>query len=302
MSESTNPFCKEPPAIAVALEWGIQACLDLQETHTGEATQYTEHDAKIDARVLLCEALSVSSAYLFTWSDKLLVSEQWEQYQDWIKERQMGKPIAYIIGKQAFYDSEFLVAPCTLIPRPETEILVELALEKLADATGRCLDLGTGTGAIGLSIAKALPGIMVTAVDFIEAAVILAKSNQDRLRVTNFEVFQSDWFTSVTKKYAVIVSNPPYVEPDSPYLQIGDIQHEPLSALTAYDEGLADIKKIITQAPQYLEEDGWLLLEHGQHQGPALQAIFAQNNFSHIATICDYAEQPRITYAQYQSI
>jgi release factor glutamine methyltransferase len=296
---TNNP---ESLTIAQALEWGIQACSVLQETHSGAETQYTEQDAKIDTRVLLCEVLDVTTAYLFTWSDKTLTVAQVQQFVAWIKLRQTGQPVAYIIGKQAFYDSDFLVAPCTLIPRPETEVLVDLALEKLSVSSGPCLDLGTGTGAIGLSIAKAESAIQVTAVDFVEAAVELAKSNASRLRVANFEVFQSDWFTTVTGKFAVIVSNPPYVEPDSPYLQIGDIMHEPMTALTAADDGLADIKTIIAGAPEYLLKDGWLLLEHGQYQGPAIKDIFAENNFSHITTICDYAQQPRITYAQYQSI
>lgn len=290
------------PTIGQALEWGTIECEVLKSTHSGAQTQYTDQDAKTDARVLLCAALDVSTAYLFTWSDKQLAADAWQQFQTWIDVRKTGQPVAYILGTQAFYDSEFLVAPCTLIPRPETEILVDLALEKHRLAAGPCLDLGTGTGAIGLSIAIAEPTIHVVAVDFVEEAVQLAKSNQERLRVANFEVFQSDWFATVTGKFAVIVSNPPYVEPDSPYLQIGDIVHEPMTALTAVDNGLADIKTIITEAPQYLLKDGWLLLEHGQHQGPAIQTVFAQNNFSHITTICDYAGQPRITYAQYEFI
>ena len=292
----------ESLTIAEAVEWGILACSALQKTHSGAETQYTEQDAKTDTRVLLCEVLNVSTAYLFTWSDKILTAAQVQQFAAWIQLRQTGQPIAYIIGRQAFYDSDFLVAPCTLIPRPETEILVDLALEKLRVAPGACLDLGTGTGAIGLSIAKADSTIQVTAVDFVEAAVELAKSNAERLRVANFKVFQSDWYTAITGKFVLIVSNPPYVEPDSPYLHIGDIVHEPMTALTAADDGLADIKIIITGAPEYLLDGGWLVLEHGQHQGPAVQTIFAQNNFSHITTICDYAQQPRITYAQYQSV
>lgn len=302
MSDLSKKHIPESLTIAEAVEWGVQACSILQTTHSGAETQYTEQDAKTDTRVLLCEVLDVSTAYLFTWSDKTLTAAQVQQFVAWIQLRQTGQPVAYIIGKQAFYDSDFLVAPCTLIPRPETEILVDLALEKLSLCAGPCLDLGTGTGAIGLSIAKVESAIQVTAVDFVEAAVELAKSNAERLRVANYKVFQSDWYTAITGKFAVIVSNPPYVEPDSLYLQIGDIVHEPMTALTAADDGLADIKTIIAGAPKYLLEDGWLLLEHGQHQGPAVQTIFAQNNFSHITTICDYAQQPRITYAQYQSI
>ena len=293
--------------IADALTIGAQQCLlahvDLDQAN---ANRHALDDAKIDAQVLLCAVLDCNRAYLHTWSDKTLSDTQSAKYQQFIQQRSSGKPVAYILGYQAFYGREFLVSSATLIPRPETEQLVDVIIDKIADLSeivknARLLDLGTGTGAIAISAALECPSIRVQAVDFVPAAVVLAKQNAQRLIPNHAErvtILQSDWFTQVSGTFDIIVSNPPYVEPDSEYLVQGDVRFEPDTALTAADNGLADIKLIVEQAPGYLHKGGWLLIEHGYQQADSIQQLFTAKGFSQVATLCDYAQHPRITLGQ----
>jgi release factor glutamine methyltransferase len=316
----------EPCSIADALIVGAQQCL----SGPVGADQVNFHadalaDAKIDAQVLLCAVLDCNRAYLHTWSDKTLSDTQSAQYKQFIQQRKRGEPVAYILGYQEFYGREFLVSPATLIPRPETEQLVDVIIDKIAElsevaklgespespesperanvdyTTARVLDLGTGTGAIAISAALECPSICVQAVDFVPAAVVLAKQNAQRLIHNHAErvtILQSDWFTQVSGTFDIIVSNPPYVELDSEYLAQGDVRFEPDSALTAADNGLADIKLIVAQAPDYLHKGGWLLIEHGYQQADSIQQLFTAKGFSQVATLCDYAQHPRITLGQ----
>ena len=293
--------------IADALILGAQQCLlahvDSDQTN---ANGHALVDAKIDAQVLLCAVLDCNRAYLHTWSDKTLSDTQSAKYQQFIQQRSIGKPVAYILGYQEFYGREFLVSSATLIPRPETEQLVDVIIDKIADLSemvknARLLDLGTGTGAIAISAALECPSIRVQAVDFVPAAVALAKQNAQRLIPNHAErvtILQSDWFTQVSGTFDIIVSNPPYVEPDSEYLVQGDVRFEPDTALTAADNGLADIKLIVEQAPGYLHKGGWLLIEHGYQQADSIQQLFTAKGFSQVATLCDYAQHPRITLGQ----
>ena len=260
----------------------------------GPEVSYTHADAALDARLLLNHVSQLSTTAQLTYPEKVLPEAQFMQFGACLEERLSGKPLAYIIGEQAFYDSVFKVAPCTLIPRSETEMLVDLARDK-APLQGNILDLGTGTGAIGLSLAKARPDTQVTCVDFVPEAVALATQNATALAINNAQILQSDWFGQVTQGFHIIVSNPPYIEPDSPYLTTGDCRFEPHTALASADHGLADIKVIVGQAPHYLEPNGWLLLEHGFAQGSAVRALFASAGFTQVETVCDYAQQPRIT-------
>ena len=293
--------------IADALTIGVQQCLlahvDLEQAN---ANRHALADAKIDAHVLLCAVLDCNRAYLHTWSDKTLSDTQSAKYQQFIQQRSSGKPVAYILGYQEFYGREFLVSSATLIPRPETEQLVDVIIDKIADLSeivknARLLDLGTGTGAIAISAALECPSICVQAVDFVPAAVVLAKQNAQRLMPNYAErvtIVQSDWFTQVSGTFDIIVSNPPYVEPDSAYLVQGDVRFEPDTALTAADNGLADIKLIVEQAPSYLHRGGWLLIEHGYQQADSIQQLFTAKGFNQVATLCDYAQHPRITLGQ----
>lgn len=296
--------------ITEALQIGTQLCLQSHHRDSANADVdlpiYNADDAKLDAQILLCHVLQCNRAYLHTWADRALTEAQLAHYQQLVQQRQTGQPVAYILGVQSFYGRDFKVSNDTLIPRPETEQLVDIVLQLVQQQTlagnvvHTILDLGTGTGAIAITLALALPQVQVTAVDYVLGAVNLAKTNAQQLlpAASTLQLLHSDWFSQVTERFDIIVSNPPYVEPDSPYLLQGDIRFEPNTALTADDNGLADIRLIVAHAPQYLQANGWLLLEHGYQQAPAVQDLMQQHGFTDITTINDYAQQPRITLGQ----
>lgn len=276
-------------SIAQALQIGTEQCVIADDPFA---------DAKIDAQCLLCAVLDCNRAYLHTWPDKVLSSTQQTEFLNFIEQRQTGKPIAYILGYQNFYGYDFAVSPATLIPRPETEQCVDLVIAK--PHIKRVLDLGTGTGAIALSIILQRPELEVLGVDFVPEAVTLAQQNAQNLAPkSNISFKQSNWFSHVDGRFDVIVSNPPYVEPDSPYLAKGDIRFEPNSALTAAQNGLADIILIVSEAKHYLNEHGLVILEHGHTQGTEIRQLMTQNGFTNVTTLCDYAGQPRITLGEH---
>lgn len=282
--------------IQVILAEAESALLNALANVQGPNVVYGKSDARTDSMRLIEHISDISATQQRAFPEQHLSDAQVIQLNHMLLRRMQGEPIAYITGEQGFYDSIFAVAPCTLIPRPETEMLVDLSLQKITNITRpHILDLGTGTGAIGLSIAKVAPHSEVVCVDYVEDAVALAKQNKQALNVINAEVFKSNWFNDINQKFHIICSNPPYVEPNSPYLQRGDIRFEPQSALTSPENGLADISLIVQSAPQYLYSEGWLILEHGFAQGSAIQALFACAGFTDIQTLCDYAQQPRIT-------
>ena len=190
--------------------------------------------------------------------------------------------------------------PTTLIPRPDTETLVELALECEVPKNAKVLDLGTGTGAIALALGSEMPTWDITAVDRIDDAVALAKRNQQRLAINNVTVEQSNWFSALkNKKFDLIVTNPPYIEHDDVHLYQGDVRFEPLSALVADDAGMADIKQIITQSRDYLHASGYLLIEHGFEQSAAVRHIFNQMAFINVSTVKDLGNNDRVTFGQW---
>lgn len=256
---------------------------------------------KLDAQVLLANVLDKSRTWLMTWPDKLVDEKACEQYQADIARRSLGEPVAYITGVQEFWSLPIAVAPCTLIPRPDTEVLVEAVVERFSELSDEqslnVLDLGTGTGAIALALASEKPKWKVEGVDFNADAVALANKNRQALNVLNTHFFQSDWFSAVKsdKKFAVIVSNPPYIEYDDEHLNQGGVRFEPKSALVADDDGLADIKLIAAQSKDYLAKNGALLVEHGWRQAQAVKAIFEANGFHRVETIKDYGGNDRIT-------
>ncbi|MBV7300093.1 peptide chain release factor N(5)-glutamine methyltransferase [Enterovibrio paralichthyis] len=258
--------------------------------------QHQSPSPKIDASVLLCHVLDKPSSYLYTWSDKLLTDEEEAAFNALLARRKLGEPVAYIIGYRDFWSLRLNVEPSTLIPRPDTERLVELALERLPQGEGTVLDLGTGTGAIALAIASERKDIGVTGVDLRDEAVALAKRNQLANGISNAAFLQSSWFDNVpAQRFTMIVSNPPYIDPEDPHLSQGDVRFEPKSALIADDQGLADIRHICQHSPEYLADGGWLLIEHGYDQGEKARAIFADAGFSDVETVQDYAGQDRVT-------
>lgn len=259
--------------------------------------------AKLDAEILLCHVLECERTYLFTWPDKVVDANQVEQFEQLCQQRQAGHPIAHIVGYRDFWSLRLKVSPSTLIPRPDTETLVEHALSVTSELEAlnktqryKGLDLGTGTGAIALSLAQELPHWDWLAADFIEDAVLLAKANAEFNQIKNCKIIQSDWFAQIpAQSFHLIVSNPPYIDQDDPHLALGDVRFEPLSALTADDHGLSDIKNIIEQAKAFLLPGGLLMIEHGNTQAQSVQAIFRQHGYTKVTTIQDLSENDRIS-------
>lgn len=252
-----------------------------------------------DSRALLCYVLNKPTAYLMTWPEKALTDTQWQQLQRLVRQRQQGLPIAYLIGEREFWSLPLAVNRSTLIPRPDTETLVAAALTCDLPATARVLDLGTGTGAIALALKSERPDWQVTAVDQSRDAVMLARHNAERLDLT-IDVIQSDWFSALARspRFDLIVSNPPYIDADDPHLQQGDVRFEPLSALVSNQQGLADIRLITAQASAWLNDGGWLLIEHGWQQACAVVELLQQNDYKHINGWTDYGSVERVTGGQ----
>lgn len=225
--------------------------------------------ARLDAELLLAAALGKPRSFLHTWPERIVSTEAAVAFAGYMERRRKGEPVAYILGQQGFWKLDLEVAPHTLIPRPETEMLVEAALELVpAFASAQLLDLGTGTGAIALALANERQQWKVTAVDRVPEAVALAERNRKRLQLNNAEVFESHWFSGLQgRQFDLIISNPPYISDADPHLSAGDVRFEPSSALVAGSDGLDDLRTIIEQAPAHLNADGWLLLEHGYDQG-----------------------------------
>jgi release factor glutamine methyltransferase len=256
--------------------------------------------ARLDVELLLAAALGKPRSFLHTWPERIVSTEAAQAFEGYLKRRRTGEPVAYILGQQGFWNIDLEVATHTLIPRPETEMLVETALELVPGAIPhRLLDLGTGTGAIALSLAKDRPQWTVTAVDRVEEAVELAERNRQRLHLDNARVLQSHWFSAVEgQRFDVILSNPPYIASSDPHLVEGDVRFEPSSALVSGDDGLDDLRLIVSQAPAHLEAGGWLLLEHGYDQGPAVRELLNRHGFEQIQTRRDLGDHERITFGR----
>lgn len=256
--------------------------------------------ARLDAELLLAAALGKPRSFLHTWPERIVSTEAAHAFDGYLKRRRTGEPVAYILGLQGFWNIDLEVAPHTLIPRPETEMLVETALELLPGAIPHTLlDLGTGTGAIALSLAKDRPQWSVTAVDRVEDAVELAERNRQRLHLGNAKVLHSHWFSAVEgQRFDLILSNPPYIASDDPHLVEGDVRFEPSSALVSGADGLDDLRLIVSQAPAHLEAGGWLLLEHGYDQGAAVRELLLEHGFEEIKTRRDLGDHERITFGR----
>jgi release factor glutamine methyltransferase len=253
---------------------------------------------ELEAALLLCHLLGVPRSHLFAWPEKRLTPEQQQTYEALIRRRLNGEPIAHITGEREFWSLPLRVTPDTLIPRPETELLVERALLHLACvAAPRIADLGTGSGAIALALASERTDALIHASDQSTAALAVARENAKALKLRNVNFFQGNWCDALPKGqcYDLLVSNPPYVEAGDTHLRQGDLPHEPLSALVAGPDGLADIRQIAAQTPGRLKPGGWLLLEHGETQSEAVQAILRERGFSAISTLKDLARRPRVT-------
>lgn len=255
-----------------------------------------------EAEILLMAATAKSRSFILAFGETLLTDEQQQQLAQLLSRRVSGEPVAYLLGEREFWSLPLRVSPATLIPRPDTECLVQQALFRLPDTPCEILDLGTGTGAIALALAKERPYCQVTALDIVAQAVKLAQDNAQRLGLNNVQVLQSNWFSALAhsgRNFAMIVANPPYIAADDWHLLQGDLRFEPRSALVADNQGLADLQIVIHGARTFLRPAGWLLLEHGWQQGAAVRELLHQANYQHIETCFDYGGNERVSVAQW---
>jgi release factor glutamine methyltransferase len=249
-----------------------------------------------DSRALLRAAMEVSDTHLIAHPGQMLTDRQRERYLAWVDRRRAGEPVAYLTGEREFYSLAFKVTPAVLIPRPETELLVEAALERVPHRVPiRVLDLATGSGCIAVAIAKNLPRARVTATDTSREALALARENAAR-HGSGIEFIESDWLSALGgRRFDLVVSNPPYVAERDPHLSQGDSRFEPRAALVAGADGLSCIRLIIAQARAHLEPGGWLLLEHGYDQAAPCRALLAQAGYRDVSSRPDLAGIERVS-------
>ncbi|MCD4559960.1 peptide chain release factor N(5)-glutamine methyltransferase [Lelliottia nimipressuralis] len=271
--------------------------MDFQAWLRAAASELSSSESpRRDAEILLEHVTGKARTYLLAFGETLLTPEQEAQLAALLARRKTGEPVAHLTGEREFWSLPLYVSAATLIPRPDTECLVEQALARLPDGPCRILDLGTGTGAIALALASERPDCQVTAVDVMPDAVALAQRNLARLGFSNVQINQSSWFSALAQHaFEMIVSNPPYIDEHDPHLSQGDVRFEPLTALVAANDGLADIEHIITTAREYLVPGGWLLLEHGWTQGAAVRALFSAAGYASVETCRDYGGNERLT-------
>lgn len=283
MTEAANP-----QTVAEALAWA-----------TG---RIGGESARLDALLLLGQVMGQSRTWLYTWPDTGLSETQRAMFRTLVERRVAGEPVAYLLGEREFWSLPLSVNASTLIPRPDTECLVESALVLPLPETATVLDLGTGTGAIALALASERPDWQVSGVDRSPEAVELATGNAAKLGLQRVNFRVSDWFANLEpQRFHLIVANPPYIDPQDPHLSQGDVRFEPRSALVAEDAGLADLRAIIESAPDWLVPGGWIVLEHGWQQAEAVQGLLEHRGFRRVASHRDYGGNLRLSLAQWES-
>ena len=263
--------------------------------------QAVSDSPRLDAELLLCRVLGQGRSYLFTWPERPLTAAQSAAFEGLVERRAGGEPVAHILGERGFWTLDLKVTPDTLIPRPETELLVEAALARIpADAAWQVADLGTGSGAIALAIAAERPNSHLCAVERSAAALAVARENAETQGLDNIEFLQGDWFVPLQgRRFDMIVSNPPYIPHEDPHLVQGDVRFEPLTALASGEDGLEDIRHIVATAPDCLALSGWLLLEHGYDQGEAVLTLFHQAGYQAAEDLHDLHGHGRVAVARW---
>lgn len=255
---------------------------------------------RLEADLLLCHCLGKSRSHLLAWPEQTLSTHQWQHYQDCLGQRQSGKPLAYITGVREFWSMEFKVTAATLIPRPETETLVQLCLEKISTSESALIvDLGCGCGAIALAIAKERPYSHVIATDKCAQALQVARLNAKNLNIRNVSFLQSNWLNAFAPKcFDMVVSNPPYIDTSDPHLAQNGLPFEPQTALVADANGLADLATISQQARQHMKPHAWLLMEHGYQQGSDVISLLNSNRYVNVNCVTDLEQRDRVCLAQ----
>ena len=279
-----------PDTLGAALTWGR------------ELLKCRSESSDLDAEALLLHLLGLERATLRAWPERCLTAEQAMQYQYLIEQRREGWPVAYLTGQREFWSRNFRVGPGVLIPRPETELLIEIALHRLpADTRASILDLGTGSGVIALTLAAERPGCSVTATDFSADALAVSQENARRLGISRVSFLQGHWFAPLAKdeRFDLIVSNPPYIPGRDPHLAQGDLRYEPRQALASGGDGLEALREIIAHCPAHLNSGGWLILEHGYDQGDAVAALLTEGNYRDIIQYRDLQGHMRASVARY---
>ena len=267
------------------------------------SAQLSGRDARREIELLLEHVLEVDRAWLFSYPEHPVVSEALERFTALLARRIAGEPIAYLLGHVGFWTLDLQVTAATLVPRPETELLVEVALEYLPLTTAlRVVDLGTGSGAIALALASERPGAVVTATDASADALAVASGNARRNALTNVFFREGSWFEPLRgERFHLIASNPPYVAENDPHLGQGDLRYEPALALSCGIDGLSAIRHIARHAPLHLEVGGWLLMEHGFDQGEAVRGVMREAGFEDVATRHDLEGRDRVTLGKRSS-
>lgn len=275
----------------------LQALLQQDVPALCQALSLDAREARIEVQMLLRSVLKVSRAYLLAHPERELDEAENAAYRALLQRRMAGEPMAHILGEREFFGLNLKVTPATLIPRPETELLVELALERLPQRSGiRALDLGTGTGAVALSIAHARPDVEVVAVDASAAALEVAGENAQRLELHNVSFLHGDWFSALAgQSFDLIVSNPPYIAAGDEHLTQGDVRFEPISALVSGADGLDDIRQIAGGACAHIHPGGWLLLEHGYGQAATVRGLLLAAGWGAVFSARDLSGIERVT-------
>ena len=272
----------------------IRAALQFAKLQLLNATDVPQ----LEAEILLMHVLQVTRSYLHTWPERVLDDAQEKIFSAFVARRVQGEPVAYLTGHREFWSLDLVVTPDVLIPRPETELLVELVLKKVSGAKALIADLGTGSGAIALALAQEKPHWQIHAVDVSRAALAIARYNAARLHLERVVFHEGSWCSALPPiRFDAIVSNPPYIAEDDEHLHRGDLRFEPKSALVSGEQGLQDARQIIFDARQYLKPGGFLLLEHGLTQGDAVTTLFEKAGYTLITRHTDLSGLDRVTIA-----